>query len=67
MGYESVGWERVKMAPVGDSTGLSKTKSSEPKRNTVPRTGCSLECAIRTLGGVVTHEVPLPGVLTVRV
>jgi hypothetical protein len=55
------------MAPIGDSTGLSKTKSSKPKHNIVSRTNCSSEWTIQTLGGVMTHEVPLPGAPTVRV
>jgi hypothetical protein len=61
------GWERVKIGPTENSTGPSKTKSSEPKCNTVPGTSYSSDWAIRTLGGVVTHEVPLPGAPTVRV
>jgi hypothetical protein len=43
------GWERVKTAPAVDSIGLSKTKSREPKRNTVMGTDYAWEWAIRTL------------------
>jgi hypothetical protein len=61
------GWDRENTAPAGDSTGPPKMKSRELKRNTVVHTGCSLKWAIRTLVGVVTHEVPLPGAPTVGV
>jgi hypothetical protein len=61
------GWVCENTALVGDSTEPSKMKSREPKRSTVVRTGCSSEWTIRTLVSVVTHEVPLPGMPTVRV
>jgi hypothetical protein len=61
------GWDHENTPPAGDSTRPSKTKSRELKRNTVVHTGCWLKWAIRTLVGVVTHEVPLPGAPTVGV
>jgi hypothetical protein len=51
----------VKTTPARDSTGSSKTKSSDSKRNTMLGTSCSLDWAIWTLDDVVTHEMPLPG------
>jgi hypothetical protein len=42
-------------------------KFIEPKCNTVARTSCSSEWAIRTLVGIVTHKVPLPGAPTIGV
>jgi hypothetical protein len=62
-----LGWDRENTALAGDLTGPSKTKSREPKRNTVVRNDYSSEWAIRNFVGVMTHEVPLRGTPTIRV